>query len=680
MFRKFRLLTWCYPYKMIHWFQAFQMGLSLIRLTIKLAVLTLFAGNLFGCIPNANPIPSSPKASIELYGTFHAMGVIVTIDPTAVTDADTFAGLEFRKDSEPYRPGFQLSRVDKDRFAGSLFWLEPGTHYDVIVTLSDPGGGPLDGFSITASGVTRSEIDIPPPIQSYYVSPDGAGKACSLDSPCALIEGLNQAQPGDEVNLLGGVYYEGEIALPRSGEPGAPITIRGYPGEDAIMDGADPQVFDWTAYGKGIFQTEINVRDPTLVTAGGERLFPYKNLTDLENFSWDLPGFYSRGSTLYAHLDNDVDPNALPIVVSRYETGFSISQDHIVISDLTFRHYGRVSYGKALFFQDASDNIVKDVIFSINNQDINFKGESHRNVIENNEFYDSIFNWHWEAVKKGAQYLEAGGVYANEPFTGKGNIIRRNTFHDMFDGLSICPDRTAGITNETDVYENMIYSVGDDGIQADGRCSNIRIWNNTIHDVLVGISLSPVHTGPVYAIRNTIYNTGAGVNNHDGSPFKFIYMSSSDAPVYLFHNTCHTEIPNNDGIRLGGELGKWEQIFARNNIWSGTRFALAVFTPGQTLDFDYDNLRTTSPENFVYIDGLDNPTISNLAELRATTSQENHGLKDLPIFVDPAGGDFRLSPNSSLIDAGLIIPGINDIGNYAFHGAGPDIGANEYQP
>jgi hypothetical protein len=157
-------------------------------------------------------------------------------------------------------------------------------------------------------------------------------------------------------------------------------------------------------------------------------------------------------------------------------------------------------------------------------------------------------------------------------------------------------------------------------------------------------------------------------------------MSSSDGPVFLFHNTCHTDIRNNDGIRLGGELGKWEYIYSRNNIWSGTRNALAVFTPDQTLDFDYDVLYTTSTDKFAYIEGLDEPAISDLAEFRAKTNQENHGLNEHPMFVDPAGGEFRLSPNSSLIDAGVVIPGINDTGDYAYDGAGPDIGAHEYPP
>jgi hypothetical protein len=233
------------------------------------------------------------------------------------------------------------------------------------------------------------------------------------------------------------------------------------------------------------------------------------------------------------------------------------------------------------------------------------------------------------------------------------------------------------VTNETDVYENLVYRVGDDGMQTDGQCSNIRIWGNTFHDVLIGISLSPVKTGPVYAIRNVIYNTGAGNNSHDGSPFKFIYPLSSDGPVYLFHNTANAVLSNNDGIWIGGELGIWESVVSRNNIWAGTRYALANHSPRQNLDFNYDDLYTISSDEFALWMGLPNPGLSTLADLQAQTGQEMNGMSVDPNFVNPASGDYSLAPNSKLIDAGVVIPGINDRGQHAYQGLAPDIGAWE---
>lgn len=45
-----------------------------------------------------------------------------------------------------------------------------------------------------------------------------------------------------------------------------------------------------------------------------------------------------------------------------------------------------------------------------------------------------------------------------------------------------------------------------------------------------------------------------------------------------------------------------------------------------------------------------------------------------PKLVDPERGDLRLSPDSPAIDAGVVIPGIND---EKFNGNTPDIGAYE---
>jgi hypothetical protein len=223
----------------------------------------------------------------------------------------------------------------------------------------------------------------------------------------------------------------------------------------------------------------------------------------------------------------------------------------------------------------------------------------------------------------------------------------------------------------------VFYRMGDDGLETDGDCSNVRIWGNTIHDVLNGISLSPVNIGPVYALRNLIYNSGAGRNQHDGSPFKFIYSLSSDGPVYLFHNTASTSLPDNDGLRLGGDLGNWDTVVSRNNIWAGTRYGLANYNRGQAVDLDYDALFTTSSNGFIRWEAMRGDSPAALSAFQAQTGQELHGLETDPGFIDPEGGDYHLAADSPLVDAGVLIPGINDVGVGALVGRAPDIGAYE---
>jgi hypothetical protein len=612
---------------------------------------------------------------MSLYGTFHAMGVIVTIATSDDANGDMTASVAYRvSGSGAYRQGFPLSRIENTRFVGSLFWLEPGTAYDVRVTFSDPDGGPLDGTSVDGTASTRAEVTIPAPDDSYYVSPSGSGTSCTFGTPCSLAYGLSQAQAGDEVVLHGGVYHQGEIDLPRSGTADEPIVIRGYAGETAVLDGGDPATFSWASQGGGVYRTTVNASDTHLVTANGQRLYPYQNLSDLEDLIWDIPGFCASGTTVYVHLEGNANPNSVTMVVSRYNHAFNVEQDHVYFLDLTFRHYGRGSWAKAIYFYNGSDNLVQGCTFAINDLGIGIKYTSHRNVIQDNEFYDTDFDWSWDAVKDGSQ-LETGGVGFYSPTNGRGNVIRRNTFHDYFDGFGACPNSTSAVTNETDVYENLVYNIGDDGMETDGRCSNVRIWSNTFHDVLMGISLAPVYDGPVYAIRNLIYRTGVGNNDYTGSPFKFnVGDDDSSGPMYLFHNTSDAAVtaPRSNGLYVK-EPGTWELIYARNNIWAGTDYAINNYNTGQPIDLDYDDLWNDGANDLVRWDGT---RYATLGAFTTATGQEAHGFNVVPGFVAAEGSDYTLDDSSDLIDAGLLIPGIND----EYEGAAPDIGAFEFVP
>jgi hypothetical protein len=294
-------------------------------------------------------------------------------------------------------------------------------------------------------------------------------------------------------------------------------------------------------------------------------------------------------------------------------------------------------------------------------------------VIQDSEFYDTIFDWPWDDIKD-VGGLEDGGIRFYDPVDGRGNIIRRNTFHDDFDGFGACPNDTAMVTNETDVYDNLTYNMGDDGVETDGLCSNVRLWGNTFHDVLMGISLAPVYEGPVYAIRNLIYRTGVGNNSYSGSPFKFNSGYDQSGLMYLFHNTSDAALPGNNGIYIKAP-GTWEMIYARNNIWSGTDYALNNYNETQPIDFDYDDLYTTNPSEFVYWGDGPDRHMHDLPTFQALTGQELHGFNLVPGFANPTGADYTLDASSDLIDVGVLIPGIN----HDFVGTAPDIGAFEYE-
>ena len=74
----------------------------------------------------------------------------------------------------------------------------------------------------------------------YFVNPkDGDDSAAgSKEAPWKTIShGVKQLQPGDTLCLREGIYYE-NVYLAAHGTQDKPITVRGYPGERAILDGS----------------------------------------------------------------------------------------------------------------------------------------------------------------------------------------------------------------------------------------------------------------------------------------------------------------------------------------------------------------------------------------------------------------------------------------------------------
>jgi hypothetical protein len=68
---------------------------------------------------------------------------------------------------------------------------------------------------------------------------------------------------------------------------------------------------------------------------------------------------------------------------------------------------------------------------------------------------------------------------------------------------------------------------------------------------------------------------------------------------------------------------------------------------------------------------------ATLPDFTAATGLEARGLSVAPGFADVGSGNYTLNSSSDLIDAGLVIPGINNQGDQAYQGLAPDIGAFE---
>ncbi len=101
----------------------------------------------------------------------------------------------------------------------------------------------------------------------FYVAPSGRpGGDGSKERPWDLATALAQpgvVRPGDTIWLHGGTYV-GSFISNLTGAPGAPITVRQYPGERAILNGDYPLIVNgsWATY----WGFEVMTSDPVRVT------------------------------------------------------------------------------------------------------------------------------------------------------------------------------------------------------------------------------------------------------------------------------------------------------------------------------------------------------------------------------------------------------------------------------
>ncbi len=615
--------------------------------------------------------------SVETYGNFHAGGIVVTVGDD--DNRNAVAELQWRRLGEiSLRPAHPLSRIDATHFAGSLFWLKPGTSYEVRVDLSDPDGVIGSPSPVTLLQ-TRSDALAEPTGRVLYVSPLGNDANPGTD-PAAPLRTIQRAadlsEPGDLILIEPGTYRE-SVTVPRSGTVTQPIVFRGN-GMGVTLDGADIVIetgVNWTPLGDNLYSYITGFQTGHAVTDLG-RFYKYDSLIELQSMGAGAPGgFFFDGTTLYVKFADGSSPVAHKIYVPRFEDGFYLDGlSHVRIENIEIRHFGSGAYGKGVYLRYSSDITVRNCrIHGFESAGIWIKG-GDRNRIEDNEIWDtSIFTWPW-SYSKGSSAENNGITFTNE--IGRGNVVRRNTIHGTFNGIGPCGSSAppSGITNETDLYDNILYEHTDDGFEPEGHCANVRIWNNSVKDVHMAIAVAPAAPGPTYLIRNVGYRFGnTRTSQQDGYTASALKINSGYStpigPLYLYHNTFVTDAPHTDAVALLTP-GNTTFITARNNILAGTRYALYKVNP-VILDWNWDDLYTVDPTRFVYWQGTRYSTLSNF---QAGTGQELQGLSAEPRFVDQVNGDFRAIAGSVLIDRGVELPGIND----DYVGNAPDIGAFEY--
>ena len=297
---------------------------------------------------------------------------------------------------------------------------------------------------------------------------------------------------------------------------------------------------------------------------------------------------------------------------------------------------------------------------------------------------DTLHGWH------GFEHPSPLTSYYAIKIYGQSHIICHNNISLFHDG--ICVD-THGLPEDNqdqkcvsiDIYRNDIFNMSDDFIEADGGVHNIRVFENRgFNSYHAGLSAQPVFGGPVYFIRNILYQV----------PGTTLKLTIRPAGIYVFHNTFCAET----------SFVSASNIHFRNNLFMGPNgnrplISGTNLTTYSSLDYNGYNrkkqnlFRWRQPEadSLNHIDAKDlSWSTDSLAKFHQRTGFEQHGLLvEYDIFqkVDPPDPhekgyvypvedfDFRLKENAIAVDRGQKLPNIND----QYTGQGPDLGALEFE-
>ncbi|MCE5215571.1 right-handed parallel beta-helix repeat-containing protein [bacterium] len=254
--------------------------------------------------------------------------------------------------------------------------------------------------------------------------------------------------------------------------------------------------------------------------------------------------------------------------------------------------------------------------------------------------------------------------------SGVGHVVCYNRVRNFKDAIDTFPSQRC---EAIDFHNNEISECVDDGIEMDESYRNTRCFLNRLTNVFQGISTQPVVGGPVYIFRNALYNVTV-------EPFK---MHNSPSGALMLHNTC---VKSGMPVMVATSATVRNCVW-RNNLFLGTDAAYAAeFTsPMAGCDFDYDGFARIRSGNLLKWNRV---RYATLEEVQARSPVEKHAVlvradqafaSGLQVPGDPAGRadpesvDLRLRPGCEAVDAGEVLPGLND----GYAGKAPDLGAYE---
>jgi uncharacterized protein (TIGR03382 family) len=346
----------------------------------------------------------------------------------------------------------------------------------------------------------------------------------------------------------------------------------------------------------------------------------------------------------------------------------------VVLEDLVIRGYGSEEYSQGVMVRDGSHRVwIVRTTFENVLPGIWVKNDVDDLTVRDCTFSDrGLAEFPWYEVKARGG-MESGALAVDQAYDGQGIVFAHNWVHDSFDGLRICGDTPGARPNHADVIGNLVQHLGDDGIETDGTCVNVRIIGNRFEDALCGVSLAPAVGGPVYVLRNQMANLNNVSPDTEWMTRAIKLNVGDDRPsgeLFVYHNTAETHEADQSAFGVTDDA-IWESLVLRNNIWVGTGYPFYyVNADSEPFSQDHDLIFATAGDRWVSFQGERYDTVDAYL---AATGLCAHCVAGDPRFVNVAAGDLALDEGSPALDVGEVIPGVND----GYVGAGPDLGALE---
>lgn len=307
-----------------------------------------------------------------------------------------------------------------------------------------------------------------------------------------------------------------------------------------------------------------------------------------------------------------------------------------------------------------------------NGIDIGTRGED--NYIADNDVMGATT---WASDSLGVNGNNVGeGILINGP----GNVVEHNRVVGFRDCLSTLEPGSGGVDlHSIDFIGNELDTCPDDGIEMDYCDHNCRSIGNRMTNVFVGMSAQPTYGGPNYFIRNVVYNSAyVAFKLHNGTVgdvllHNTVFKSGDAFGVYTSTAFKHQYTRNN--LFIGGPGGSY------GGYSNGDGKVISLNAADPSGDYDYDAFGSTTG---TFAGRLGADSFNGLSELHSKTTEKHAVQVDLSVFAASvafpaspfpakAPADLRPASSGGVIDAGTVLPNVND----GFAGSAPDIGAYE---